>query len=357
MRVRLKDIAKALNISISTVNAALQNRPDISPKTRELVRQKVLELNYRPNRVARSLVTQKTNVIGVVVPDLSRSFFTEVTKGIDSVVARAGYHLLLCNTAEDPEREREEIETLISNQVDGLILASAHPPGTVGIVKSLSQWGVPYVLVDRFFGGAHFVGGNDDKIGFLATEHLIKEGYQSIAHIRGPNISTAIGRLRGYTAAMHRHGRTVRRSYVVEAQYHEESGGFKAMEQLLSTKVPPDAIFAASDPIAIGALQAIKKHGLRIPEDVGLIGVGNARYGEYLSVPLSTVDQNRGQIGREAGSLLLHVIEHGHAKPRKILLEPKLVIRESSMRNAYVAAVPRSHYSSLSHPAGRAPRC
>lgn len=331
MRTRLKDVAEALKLSVSTVNAALQNRPDISQKTRERVLRKARELGYLPNRVARSLVTQRTQVIGVVVPDLSRSFFTEVVTGIDEAASAAGYHLLLCNTREDPSREDSEIQTLIGSQVDGLIIASAHAPSENEVWRELRRTGVPFVLVDRFFRDTHFVGGDDEQIGFIATKHLIQQGYERIAHIRGPNVMTAIGRLKGYTQALHRHNMRVRRAYIVEAQYHDETGGSEAAYKLLSLPDSPDAIFAASDPIAIGALESLQQRGLRIPEDFGLIGVGNVRYGQYLSVPLSTVDQQRQEIGKKAGAMLVDLIT-GRANPRAlpILLEPRLLARRSS---------------------------
>jgi LacI family transcriptional regulator len=333
MAIRLKDVAAELGISISTVNAALQGRSDISRVTRERVWKKASDLGYRPNWVARSLVTQKTNVLGVVVPDLSRAFFSEVIKGIDAVAGSAGYHLLLCNTGEDPTREDEEVWTLVSKQVDGLIIASAHSPGMSDVWKRLDKSKVPIVLIDRFFPNTHFVGCDDQQIGFIATDHLIKEGYKSIAHIRGPNVSTAIGRLKGYIHALRKNGRSVKRTYVIEAHYHDEVGGFEAMETLLRLSCPPDAVFAASDPIAIGALDAARKHGLSLPADFGLIGVGNMRYGQYLIVPLSTVDQQRGEIGSKAATLLIDLIDGKASRSDKpVLLQPRLVIRNSSSR-------------------------
>lgn len=338
MTTRLKDLAKALNLSVSTVSAALKNRPDISRATRQLVLRKAQQMDYRPNWVARSLVTRRTDVLGVTVPDLSRSFFTEVTKGIDMVASGAGYHLVLCNTGEDANREDEELATLVSKRVDGLIVASAHKPGTAGVDKRLAKSGIPFVLIDRFFPRVHFVGGDDEKIGYIATEHLIKQGYREIAHIRGPNISTAIGRLNGYLKALRQHGMRVRRDYVIEAHYHEESSGSRAMQELLRRSPRPDAVFAASDPIAIGALEAMLEAKLRPPDDIGLIGVGNARYGQYLNVPLSTVDQNRIEIGRTAASRLLDLIKGGKpAKPKVILIEPTLIVRESTDRSRRLA--------------------
>jgi LacI family transcriptional regulator len=187
-------------------------------------------------------------------------------------------------------------------------------------------------LIDRRFDDAHFVGGDDERIGFIATDHLFRQGYRRIAHLRGPNVATAIGRLKGYLKALRAHGLRVRRDYIIEASYHEETGGFKAMKKLLEVSPRPDSVFAASDPIAIGALEATLRANLRVPEDLGLVGVGNHRYGNYLRVPLSTVDQNRLKIGRMAASLLLGLIKGTDtSKSRVVLIEPKLIARKSSL--------------------------
>jgi LacI family transcriptional regulator len=332
MPVTLRDLARALSLSISTVNAALYNRSDISSATRKRVQDMAQAMNYHPNLVARSLKTQKTYVLGVIVPDLSRSFFAEVTKGIDAVASAQSYNLLICNTGEDPSREADQMAALISKRVDGLILASAHQPQSKVAPESLEVSGIPLVLVDRFFPATNFVGADDVKIGYLATKHLIERGYRRIAHLRGPNVSTAQGRLNGYLKALREFGIREREEYILEAQFHDESSGFKAAKKLLTIRPRPDAVFAASDPIAIGALEGLLKGGQRVPEDIGLIGVGSHRYGPYLRVPLSTVDQNLVEIGRQAASLLLDLIKKGtnRRKPRVILLDPALIERQSS---------------------------
>ncbi len=315
MAIRLKDVAQHLQLSVSTVSAALQNREDISEATRIRVVEAVEQLGYHPNSLARGLITRKTFVLGVIVPDLSRSFFAEVLKGIDSITSPAGYNLLVCNTEENAKREKEILNMLLSNQVDGVLLASAHDPND-------ADWRTRLAL-----------GGDDEAIGFEATRHLFEQGYRRIAHIAGPKtISTAVGRLKGYRRALKATGLKAREDYVIESNYHDESGGYDAMRKLLGFSPRPDAVFAASDPNAIGALQAALEAGLRLPQDIGLIGVGNHRYGRYLRVPLSTVDQQRSTIGHSAANLLLSLIEKEQFRPRSILVPPKLVIRDSSNR-------------------------
>src|SRR5579872_6911377 len=176
MAVRLKDVANQLGLSISTVSAVLQNRTDFNEATRQRVLAKVKELNYRPNRLARSLAMQKSHVIGVVVPNLSRSFYPTVLEGVDLIVQNAGYHLVISNTGDIPAREDDEIATLLDRQVDGLIIASAQKPGT-SPRKILEGSDVPYVFFDRFFPGVPFVGCDDEEVGYMATQHLLEQGY------------------------------------------------------------------------------------------------------------------------------------------------------------------------------------
>ncbi|MBV9875732.1 MAG: LacI family DNA-binding transcriptional regulator [Verrucomicrobia bacterium] len=333
MAIRLKDLAHHLNLSVSTISAALQNRDDISEATRLRVFEAVKKFGYHPNSLARSLVTRKTNVLGVIVPDLSRSFFAEVLKGIDSVTSTGGYNLLVCNTEENAAREEEMLRMLLSNQVDGVLLASAHEPSNSAWRKVLLGLSVPLVLIDRRLPGLNFVGGDDSGIGFEATRHLYSQGYRRIAHIAGPRtVTTAVGRLSGYRRALATLKLPLNDDLVIESHYHEESGGYEAMQRLLKLASPPDAVFAASDPIAIGVLQAALEAKLSLPDDFGLIGVGNHRYGRFLRVPLSTVDQQRSQIGHLAAELLLESMDKRRLRPKSILTEPKLVVRDSSNR-------------------------
>jgi LacI family transcriptional regulator, galactose operon repressor len=338
--IRLKDVARYLGISISTASAALQDREDISESTRERVRRAAGELGYEPDSVARSLVTRRSNVLGIVVPDLSRSFFSELLKGVDSVASEEGYNLLLCNTGEDAAKEDRIISMLKSRRVDGLLIASAHNARTLHGKKVYRDLAVPAVFVDRRLPGFHFVGGDDETIGLRATIHLADRGYRRIAHISGPRtVATAIGRKKGYLKGLNRLGLTAIPELIVEASYHEESGGYEAMRKLLRLSAPPDAVFAASDPIAIGAMQAALDTGLEIPEQLGLIGVGAHQYSKYLRVPLSTIEQQRALIGQEATRLVLEFVRGTEpGRPRQILIEPRLIIRESSSPRRAVTA-------------------
>ena len=328
MAVRLKDVANALGLSISTVSAVLRDRADFNEATRQRVLAKVKELNYRPNWLARSLATQKSHVIGVVVPNLSRSFYPSVLEGIDPEVQNAGYHLVISDTEDVPAREDEEIATLLDRQVDGMIIASAHPPGKNNVQKIMAGSGVPYLLIDRFFPDAPFVGSDDQRVGFMATQHLIQQGYRSIAHLGRRIVATGVGRHHGYVQAMRKAGLRIRRKFVLEA--FGEAGGHDATLQLLQMRPRPDAIFAASDPVAIGALRALHESGVHVPQDFGVIGVGRVRYGEDLRVSLSTIDTHSTEIGKTAASILLSIINGSPPPKGPVFIEPTLIARESS---------------------------
>jgi len=318
-----------LNLSVTTVHGILQNRPNFKEATRQRVLKKAQELNYRPNWLASSLVTRKTHVCGVVVPNLARSIFPEILDGIDSVTHAAGYHIIISNTREDPKREEEEIFTLLGRQVDGLIIASSHMPQRRewNILKGLN---VPVVLIDRQVAPAPFVGADNEQIGFIAGQHLIQQGYRNVAHLSRRNVATGLGRYRGLVRALHEAGLRIRKDLVLEVQ--GQSGGYEGTRKLLQFSPRPDAIFAASDPIAVGAMLAIEEAGLRIPTDVGIIGVGNVQYAEHLRHPLSTVDQRSRDAGCAAASMLLRIIEGQPASRDPVLLEPVLIVRDSSCR-------------------------
>jgi len=334
MPVRMKDVARDLNVSVVTVSKALRDQSDISPATKRRVLKRARELNYQPNWIARSLVSGRTHTIGLVVPDLMYSFFAEVAKGLSEKVRCFGYQVVISISEEDPKLEREEVGLLLARRVDGLVLASAQPPTSSVLLRTIEERKVPYVLIDRKIVGhkANYVGVDDEKVGQMATEHLIACGCQSIAHIGGPEIGTAIGRIAGYQKALGRHGLLAPPALLVRGEI-EDDGGYRAMGRLLAGKQRPDGVFCFNDPVASGALRAILEAGLKVPQDIALVGVGNVHYSDQLRVPLSTVDQSSAQVGRNAAELLLRLIEKRAHGVRTILLPPHLVVRESSLRN------------------------
>lgn len=336
MAVRLKDIARDLGVSTITVSKVLHNHPDIGDETRERVLRRMKELNYQPNLSARALVTGKTGAIGLIVPDLVHPFFAEVAKGLAGPLRDRGYDLVIASSEENPDLENKGIEQMLARRVDALIVASAQRDAKS--FHRVEERKVPYVLIDRKLAGlgANFVGVDDEKVGALATDHLFEMGCRQIAHIRGPKVSTAAGRARGYRRSLLRHGLQARAEYVAVEETGDESGdisGYRAMAKLLQVEPRPDGVFCYNDPAAMGAMQLILDAGLKIPEDIAIIGCGNVRYAQFLRVPLSSIDQKSSEIGSRAGALAIALIESKAApKPASVLLEPIVVARASTAR-------------------------
>jgi len=338
----MKDIANSLGVSVITVSKVLRNHSDISLATKKRVMRQIKELNYQPNWAARSLVTGRTYSIGLVVPDLVHPFFAEVAKGVARKVRPRGYCLIIASSEESSESEKLQITYLLARQVDALLIASTrYSPEEF---RDLEAQNIPFILVDRSIPDlkANYVGVDDEKLGMLATGHLIENGCTRIAHIRGPEISTGIGRLKGYRAAMARHGLTTPPEYVVARDSSDDSAdesGYRAMRQLLRAKPRPDGVFCYNDPTAIGAMRAIFEAGLRVPEDIAIIGAGNDRYASELRVPLTSIDQGHRHIGERAAQLALNLMSaEDRAKPKSILLPVQLVVRESSQYRRKVIA-------------------
>jgi LacI family transcriptional regulator len=317
-----------------TVSKALRNHSDISEKTRNRVLKRMRELNYQPDWIARSMVTGRTYLVGLVLPDLMHSFFAEVAKGVSHKLQPLGYHVVISDTGEDGDVERRQVDVLVSRKVDGLIIASAQPKGRTELFEKLDGNKTPYVLIDRMLTGtaAHYVGVKDDELGALATGHLLSQGCRRVAHIRGPAVATGAGRLRGYRRALARHGIKPNPLYIASGQYGDTTG-YDAMRELLKIDPRPDGVFCYNDPVAAGAIKAILEANLRVPEDIAVIGAGNVHYSDLLRVPLSTVDQSSTTIGETAADLLVQCMDS--RKPsavRQIFIPPRLVVRDSSRR-------------------------
>jgi LacI family transcriptional regulator len=336
MAIRMKDIARDLDVSVVTVSKVLRGHTDIGPETRERVLRRVKELNYRPNLAARSLVTGRTYMVGLVVPDLLHPFFAQIAEGVGRRIRPKGYNVVLFSSNEDAELETEGIESLLAHQVDGLVVASTLAPAQSEISRRIDQQNVPYVLVDREIPGleGNFVGTDEEQIGVLATEHLIQRGNRRIAHIRGPELSTASGRLTGYTNTMRRFGLPVRSDYIAKvasADVCAEECGFRAMQQLLAVDPRPDAVFCYNDLVAVGALRASLEAGVSVPDDIAFVGAANMPYSDFLRVPLSTIDQGSLDLGDRAAKLLLRCMQpNKRFRPTRIYLPPKLIVRDSS---------------------------
>ena len=332
----MKDIARDLGVSTVTISKVLRNHPDVGEETRQRVLARVKELDYRPNLAARGLVTGRTYLVGLLVPDLLHPFFAEIAASISDTLRKDDYYLVVTSSEEDPDLEEQEINQLLARRLDALIIASCRP--TVEVFFRIEKQKTPYVLIDRSFPGlsSNFVGSDDLAAGMMATQHLVDIGCERIAHIRGPETSPGIQRLEGYKRALGQSGKSVIDEYVIfepKGDVGTRKRGAEAMQQLLNCKRIPDGVFCFNDPLAMGAVNEAVNQGLRIPEDIAIIGCGNIHYDDSLRVPLSSIDQHSNRIGAEAAQLVLATLKSKVApKLRTVLLPPELVVRESTQR-------------------------
>jgi LacI family transcriptional regulator len=319
---------------VTTISKVLNNRADIGSATRARVLARVAQLGYQPNAVARSLTLRRTHTLGVVIPDLMHSFFVEIVAGIESIMSARGYGLLLCSSGENPRKERSEIEMLRSRRVDGIVLASVHASNNTDVLKQIAALGCALVMIDRDDHPrvkCHRVVTDDEQVGRLVTTHLAEQGRRAIAHLAGPPIAHARRREEGYLAVVQELGLPFHPSWVVRGGFME-ADGYRAMQQLLADKRHVDAVFAANDPAAIGAMKAIWEAGLRVPEDIAVVGAGDVAHGDLLRMPLTTVSWSREELGRTAAELLLDQMgPHPDGPFRRVVIPPRLVVRQSSL--------------------------
>jgi len=328
----MKRIAAELGVSITTVSKVLNRQPDIGDATRARVLAKVEELGYRPNAVARSLTLRRTHTLGVVIPDLMHSFFVEIVSGLESVLSDKGYGLLLCSSGEDSGKERRELDMLRARQVDGIVLASVSASSNEDVLRAIGARGTALVMIDRDDHprlSCHRVLTDDDLVGRLATSHLLSLGYRAVAHLAGPLVAHAQRREAGYRRVMHEQDVEVRPEWVVPSGFME-ADGYRGMQQLLQLDARVEAVFAANDPAAIGAMKAVWDAGLTVPDDVAIVGAGDIGHGDLLRVPLTTVGWSKEGLGREAANLFLDQIgPHPSGPYRRVVIPPRLIVRES----------------------------
>lgn len=333
MGYTMRDVAARLGVSVTTVSKVLNGQADIGEETRARVLAKVAELGYRRNAVARSLTLRRTHTLGVIVPDLMHSFFVEIVASLEASLSRRGYGLLVCNLAEDPGKERQLLETLLDRQVDGVILASSTTSRNADVLERLATLGKGLVLIDRDDHTrikCHRVLTDDVEVGRLATEHLIRLGHRKIAHLAGGSLVHARRRAQGYQAAMKQHGLTVRPEWVVPGGFLEEQG-YEAVQRLVKMSPEVTAAFVVNDPAAIGAMKALWDAGVRVPEDLSIVGAGDIRHGDLLKVPLTTVTWSRQEMGARAAALILDQIEAHPTGPfERVIVPAALVVRDSA---------------------------
>lgn len=334
-KVNIKDIAKLANVSHTTVSRALNDKSRIRKETKQKILAIATELGYRPDFIAKSLVLKRTKTLGLVITNIANPFYTELAQGIEKTATRLGYSIILCSTQSDISTEKQYIEMLRSKGVDGILFSSAHR-GDPNIV-ALAEEEFPIVLVNRrtyhpaVKEKVDYVGVDNILGGFLAVEHLIRLGHRSIGMVGGSaESSVGLERLKGGEKALRAYGLEQRGDYLLEGNFLKKSGYEKGKEFL---KMPefPTAVFAANDYMALGVYQAVVEEGLRIPEDVALVGFNDIEFSSMKGIELTTIGQKKFEMGAAAVEMLVERIEQGdnRASAREILLMPELIVRRT----------------------------
>jgi len=333
-KVNIKDIARLANVSHTTVSRALNNKSRIRAETKEKILSIARELNYRPDFIARSLVMKRTKTLGLVITTIANPFYTELSKGIEAMAVQLGYNIILCSTHSDLSTEKKYIEMLRSKGVDGIVFSSAHreDPNIV----DLAEEGFPIVLVNRrtyhpvVKGKVDYVGVDNVRGGFLAVEHLIRMGHQRIGMLGGSSESSVgLERLEGGKKALSAYGLELKGDYFLEGDFLKESG-YQGGKEFLRMSEPPTGIFATNDYMALGTYQAIAEEGIKVPEEMALVGFNDIEFTSMKGIELTTIGQKKYEMGTFAVKTLVERIEGGKGGPsEEIILEPELIIRKT----------------------------
>jgi LacI family repressor for deo operon, udp, cdd, tsx, nupC, and nupG len=326
--VRIADVAKLANVSTATVSRVISNSGSVKSETTAKVLEAIEKLNYQPNLLARQLRRLETKTILVIVPDITNPFFSNVLRGIETVAIENGYQVILGDTDNHVDRESGYLNILRQKKADGTILLTARSDQHL-LEEIASEY--PVVLACEYFEGSKLPTVSIDNISSArkATEYLISLNHKRIAHISGP-LEVVVGRdrLRGYHQAMIQHSLPVEPFLVQEGDFSYESG-FNLMMKLLALKNPPTAVFAANDEMAIGAIKAIKSKGLKVPDDLSVIGFDDIKFASIFEPALTTIAQPTFEMGKKAIELLLKLINNGELEKDQYILEDKLVVRDS----------------------------
>src|SRR6056297_494835 len=335
-QITIKDIAQKLNISPSTVSRALKDHPDINFRTKEAVKEIAKKYNYVPNRIAQGLLLDKSNIIGVIIPEIVHHFFSSVISGIENVAHENGFNVMLCQSQESYEIEVKNVDTLLSSHIDGMLISVTKETTDYRHLQNIQEMGIPMAFFDRIIEEVE-----TDRIivddfggGYNATKHLIDQGCKKIAHFHGPlHLLIGHNRYNGFIRAMNENNIPLHNDFIVFCDQYEKAQA--EAKKLLESKNPPDAFFCVNDATAIGVLKTVKKIGFNIPGEVAVAGFTNS-YISLISDPeVTTVDQKGYELGQEAAKLIIKRILNSEDLPEKPItkiLDTELLIRESSLR-------------------------
>ena len=339
MSSTLKDIARELGISISTISRVVNNKKYVNPKTRKIVLDGLKKFNYMPNQVARSLKKQSTGTVGIVVPDISENFFTEIIKGIDEVLGRKDISIILADSSESAQKEANYLKLLYQNRIDALILATVSKNHDALDIYISNH--IPVIFIDNIPDIDHNIDCviiDNNKASLLAVNHLVENKHRDIAIIVGsPDETTGSERLSGYRRAMELNGIKINEHLIQHGNYKEDSG-YQCMKTLIDNRKdhPFTALYVGSEMMTYGAIKAIKECGLRIPDDVALVGFDVHDKSGLITPGITSVRQPETYIGNTVANLVINRLKEKKSNPRMnpvyqhIVLEPSLEIRKSS---------------------------
>ncbi len=331
--VTIKDIARELKISPSTVSRALKNHPDISEETKRAVNDLAQKLNYQPNAVALSLKQQRSSTIGVIIPEIVHYFFSSVISGIEDVAYDAGFNVIICQSNERYDRELANAKTLLANRVDGILVSVSKETKDYSHFYNLRDNSVPMVFYDRVVPDfqADQIIIDDFDAAYRATKHLIDGGHKKIFHFAGPqNLLIGQQRKDGYLKALTEAGLEINKNWIIEADNFEKAR--IAVINILEDKLPIDGIFAVNDLTAIGAMQTLQKRGVKIPNEVAIVGFSDGRLSGITDPTLTSVDQHGYEMGTMATEMLLkRILSQNKDYPYETkILNANLIVRGSS---------------------------
>jgi LacI family transcriptional regulator len=332
----IKDIAAVLGLTPSAVSKALNDHPRISDKTKIAVKEAAIQLDYQPNYLSSALRKGKSNLVGVIIPRVNSHFFSSVVENIEKVLNLNGYNIIMTQSNELYAKECQEIDTLLKIQVDGIIASMANETTNLEYYQKIKSKGTELVLFDRGEEelSVDYVGIDDYKSSHLVIDHLVSQNCKRIAHIAGFNhIRIYKERIRGYKDALEKSGLAAPENWIIESNLRLEDGR-RIMQQLLDSPERPDAVYVAADIAALGALQVLLENNVKVPEEIALIGFSDEPFTSLTQPSISTVNQYSDQIGKLAAEAFLERINNPKKKTiNRIILEPELIIRQSSNRN------------------------
>lgn len=330
----IKDIARKLGVANSTVSRALHNHPDVNADTKKAIIEIATHLEYQPNQLAYNLVKSQSKIIGMLVPEFYHVFFPTVIIGAQEVLTKAGYRMIIMQSNESYEDEVYNTNTLISSRIDGLIVSLTKETNNYEHFKAFEKRDIPMVFFNRYCDEikAHKITVDDYRGAFMAVEHLIENGYKRIAHLAGPkNLTLSQERLRGYTDALAKHHIPLDRKLIIHSDLSEEKAKIYA-NYFFEMAQPPDAIFAVNDPSAIQIILAARLKGIRVPEELGIVGFSDDPISSFIEPGLTTVSQPTLEIGRLAAKKVVELIEQAPPQEQNQIskLDTQLIIRGSS---------------------------